>query len=161
MNAYKELKDRQQEEINAFPIGVAFSNEQFAKMMQEWGLMVKDIDKICSLGGGCFIRKSDEDAFLEMTSRHTKEMKDAIDADETGDGFIYNMFAYELGNHEFDITWDLSETIYACGLSMVAVFEKLNIEKGLRKALKKYRACWLLDNAKECYKNRQSERRGS
>ena len=37
MNAYQEMKDRQQKEFDAFPMGAAFSNQQFKDMMEKWG----------------------------------------------------------------------------------------------------------------------------
>ncbi len=46
MNTYKALTDRQSKEMNAFPLGAAFSNKQFEEMMQKWGLTVDDTDKI-------------------------------------------------------------------------------------------------------------------
>jgi len=54
MNKYTDLKNRQQEEFNAFPLGAAFGNKQFAEMMQAWGLTENDTDKIYSIGGGVF-----------------------------------------------------------------------------------------------------------
>lgn len=117
MNAYKQLKDKHQNEMDAFPLGAAFSKEQFEKMMQGWGLTVNDVDKICSLGCGCFIRKSDKERFLEMSARFKKEMQDAIAADKTGDGFIYEMFLYELANHEYCITYDYEETFDTLSLT--------------------------------------------
>lgn len=36
MNSYTELRNRQQEEFNAFPLGAAFSNAQFDEMMRKW-----------------------------------------------------------------------------------------------------------------------------
>lgn len=93
MNTYKQLKDRQQKEMDAFPLGAAFSKQQFADMMQEWGFTVDDTDKIISIGAGCFIRKSDKEAFFNMLKRHDKEMQDAIAEDKTGDGFIYDMLS--------------------------------------------------------------------
>jgi len=85
MNTYQELKDRHQKEMDAFPLGAAFSNSQFEEMMQKWGLTVKDTDKICSIGGGCFIRKSYKEAFFNMLKRFKNETDAAIAADETGD----------------------------------------------------------------------------
>lgn len=38
MNKYNELKQRQQQEINALPIRFAFGNKQFKEMMTDWGL---------------------------------------------------------------------------------------------------------------------------
>ena len=65
MNSYTELRNRQQEEFNAFPLGAAFSNAQFDEMMRKWGLEPTDTDKIYRLPGGVFLRKSDSPAFDE------------------------------------------------------------------------------------------------
>lgn len=138
MNKYTELKDSQQEEINAFPLGAAFSNKQFAEMMNKWGLTENDTDKIYSIGGGCYIRKSDHTTFHEMLDRHEKERKDAIAADTTGNGYIYDMFYSELANHEYCITFDLEDTIYALGLSVDEINADNRLLRGLNKALKQY-----------------------
>ena len=98
-NFYEELKNKHQQEMNAFPIGACFSQKQFEEMMQKWGLTVHDTDKICSIGGGSYVRKSDYKEFIAMGKRFEKERKDAIVADKTGDGYIYQMFLYELANH--------------------------------------------------------------
>lgn len=58
-NLYEDLKNKHQQEMNTFPIGACFSQKQFEEMMQKWGLTVHDTDKICSIGGGCYVRKSD------------------------------------------------------------------------------------------------------
>ena len=34
-NQYQVLKERQQKEFNAFPMGAAFSNAQFVEMMEK------------------------------------------------------------------------------------------------------------------------------
>ncbi len=138
MNAYQQLKDRQQKEFNAFPLGAAFSKELFEKMMQGWDLTVNDTDKICSIGYGCFIRKSDKERFLEMNARFKKEMQDAIAADKTGNGFIRDMFLYELANHEYCITYDYEETFDALGLTEEQVYADKRLLHGLEKARKKY-----------------------
>ena len=35
MESYKEMKERHQAEVNAFPFGFAFSGEQFREMMEK------------------------------------------------------------------------------------------------------------------------------
>lgn len=138
MNAYQLLKNRQQKEFNAFPLGAAFSKEQFAEMMQKWGLTENDTDKIISIGYGCFIRKSDRERFDEMNARLNKEMQDAIAADKTGDGFICDMFYYELANHEYCITYDYEEAFDALGVTETQVNADKRLLRGLEKARKKY-----------------------
>lgn len=138
MNAYRQLKDKQEKEMNAFPLGACFSKTQFEEMMLKWGLTISDTDKICSIGGGCYIRKSDRDAFLNMMKRFEQERKDAITADTTGNGFIYDMFLYELGNHEYCITYDLDETLAALHLTLEQVNADKRLLHGLKKAKRNY-----------------------
>lgn len=138
MNKYTELKNKQEKEINAFPLGAAFSKEQFAEMMHKWGLTENDADKIYSIGGGCYIRKSDHAAFHEMLDRHDRERKAAIAADTTGNGYIYDMFYAELSNHEYCITYDLTDTVYALGLSVEEINADKRLLHGLNKAIKQY-----------------------
>ena len=138
MNAYQQMKDCQQKEFDAFPIGAAFSNKQFEEMMQKWGLTVNDTDKICSLGAGNYIRKTDKEALCALINRLNKEKQDAIAADTTGDGFIFDMFVYELANHEYCITYDLEETLDALGLTVEEIKANKRLHYGLNKAIKHY-----------------------
>ena len=137
-NLYLELKTKHEKEMDTFPIGACFSKEQFADMMQKWGLTVNDTDKICSIGGGCYLRKCDVPAFLDMSARFKQEKADAIASDKTGDGYIYQMFLYELANHEYCITYDYEDTFDALGLTAEQVNADKRLLHGLRKATKEY-----------------------
>lgn len=121
MNLYKELEDRQCKEFNNFPLMFAFSNEQFDEGMKKFGLDSKDTNKILSIGGGGYIRETDALAFNEMNSRHKKEMNLSIENDKTGEDFIYDMFYYELNNHEYCITYEVEDTLDALGLTVKEV----------------------------------------
>ena len=68
-----------------------------------------------------------------MFDRHRRELLDAIEADSTGEGFIYDMFYTELANHEYSYTMDLAEGIAACGLTV----EQINADPALIRGLKK------------------------
>ena len=137
-NLYAQQKNRHQKEMDAFPLGACFSNEQFDQMMRNWGLSPEGTDKICSVGGGCYVRKSDCAAFYEMLNLFKKEREEAIAADKTGDGFIYHMFLYELANHEYCITFDLEETLDALDLTMEQINADKRLLHGLQKAEKEY-----------------------
>lgn len=65
-------------------------------------------------------------------------MQDAIAADKTGNGFIYDMFLYELANHEYCITYDYEETFDALGLTEKQVNADKRLIHGLQKARKDY-----------------------
>lgn len=135
-NAYSALKQKHQAEVNSFPIAFAFSNEQFKKGMESLGLKEKDTDKVLSIGGGGFIRKTDAAAFTAMFKQHEKEMQAAIDSDPTGEGFIYDMFLYELGNHEYGYTYDLEPTLEALNLTYDEVQASAKLSHGLKLARK-------------------------
>lgn len=139
MNQYADLRARQQKEIDAFPFMFAFSNKQFDEGMIRLGLKPTDTDKIYSIGAGGFIRKSDAPAMHEMLERHSAEMQAAIDADETGEGFVLDMFLYELDNHEFSYTWDMEPALDALGLTMEQVAADAKLLNGLHLARRKIR----------------------
>lgn len=137
MNAYRELKDKQQKEINDFPMFFAFSKEQFEEGMKKLGLEPNETDKLYKLGGtGGFYRKSDSKALHDMFDRHEKEMAEAIAADETGEGFIYDMFDYELANHEYGYTRDVEPALMALGLTLDEINADQRLVRGLHKAHK-------------------------
>lgn len=100
------------------------------------GLKVTDTDKIFSLGAGCYIRKSDDEAFTEMMMRHHREKRAAIKADHAGDGFIFQMFRDELNNHEYNWTGDVSDTLEALGLTLEEIESNPALLAGFNKAKK-------------------------
>lgn len=136
MNRYAKLKERQQEEFNKLPLGCAFNNQQFNEMMRGWGLdPEKDVDKICRIPYGGFIQKKDLALLHETTKRHYEELKAAIEEDKTGEGFIYEMFLYELDNHEFSYTCDTEDTLDALGYTVAEVLENPCLTRGIEKAM--------------------------
>ena len=133
MNNYVELKNKHQKEIDAFPLGCAFSDEQFAKMMAKWGLTEKDTDKIYSIGMGCYIRKADADTFHEMINRHEAEREKAMR--ENVDDYLYHMFDYELANHEYCYTYELEDTLDALDLTMETIKASPQMYEALQRAI--------------------------
>ncbi len=137
MNAYTELKKKHQADIDAFPMFFAFSQKQFEEGMEKLGLEPTDTDKIYKLGRtGGFYRKSDSEALHGMFARHVKEEADAIAADPTGDGYIYQMFNYELANHEYGYTRDPEPTLDALGMTMEQIEKDPRLLHGWKKAVK-------------------------
>lgn len=137
METYEEMRNRHQQEVNAFPMGAAFSENQFNEMMEKWGLdPEKDLDKICGAGvPGCFIRKSDKDAWKNLFENHFKEQDEAIAQDLDGTGFVYSMFKYELDNHEFGYTWDMTDALDCLGYTVDEVMSDAKLKAGLEKAI--------------------------
>ena len=140
MNRYAELRHRQQEEFNALPLGFAFSQKQFDEMMQGWSLdPEKDLDKILRIPGGGYVQKKDADLLHKTRERHDAEMAAAIAEDTTGECFIYQMFLYELDNHEYGYTRDTEDTLDALGYTMEQVQADARLMHGFEKAR---RAIW-------------------
>ena len=129
MSKYTSLKSKHQNEIDAFPFGFAFNQSQFNEMMEKWGLTPDDTDKIYKIGGGGYIRKTDADAMHEMFDRHEAERKEAMKDDD----YLYQMFNYELANHEYSYTYDLTDTLDALGLTI----DEINADPKMADALKR------------------------
>lgn len=137
-NRYQELRERQQKEFDALPLGFAFGDKQFEEMMKEWGLDAKkksDLDKVYSIGYGGYIQKKDAPLLHETQKRHGKEMEDAIAADETGEGFVFEMFLYELDNHEYGYTGEAEGALDALGYTVDEVLENPKLKRGIEKAV--------------------------
>ena len=136
-NRYAILRKKQQEEFNKLPLGFAFSNEQFAEMMKGWGLDPdKDTDKIYRIPGGGFVQKKDHTLLHETMDKHQKEIEEAIEADVDGTGFVYEMFLYEMDNHEYGYTGDLEDTLEALGMTIEEIGGSEKLKAGLEKAKK-------------------------
>lgn len=137
INSYEKLRAAHQAEFNTFPIMFAFSDDQFAEGMRRLGLEPSDTDKVYGFRDvGGFYRKSDAPTLKEMLERHDRDMAETIAGDETGEGFIRDMFAYELANHEYGYTHSLTDTLEALSLTLDAVNADPRLKHGLALAIK-------------------------
>lgn len=132
MNKYIKLKEQHQKEVNEFPMMFAFSNEQFKEGMKKLGVASKD--ELVSIGSGGFVRKTDAKSYVLMLKRMDEEDREAMKDPE----YCYEMFRYELGNHEYCITYDYTETLEALGLTEDEVVENPILLEALKKAERDY-----------------------
>jgi hypothetical protein len=135
-NAYYTLKRKHEREFKEFPMIFAFSTKDLEEGLVKLGLTPDDKDKIYSTGGGGYYRKSDSPALKEMLDRFDREMQEAKDADETGDGFLFEMFDYELANHEYCITYDVHDTLDALDMTIEEVQSSEKLTHALNRARK-------------------------
>lgn len=135
MNKYKELKNKHQEEVNNFSMFFAFNEKQFLQGCSQLGIDPRRKDLLITIGQGGFMLKTDYPKFEEMINRHADEMQAAIDEDKTGEGFIKDMFRYELVNHEYSYTRDISDAIYALDLTIDDINKSEKLIKGLHLAV--------------------------
>lgn len=137
---YTEMRDRHQKEWNDFPMFFAFNDSQFTEGMKKLGLKPSETKKIYKLGStGGFYRKSDATALREMIDRHHAEEETAIAADIDGTGFAFEMFYHELANHEYCVTYDVTDALNALGYTMTKINNSEHLLKAFLNAEKQYR----------------------
>ena len=138
---YAQMKTRQQKEYNDFTkdcVFFAFSNQQFEDGMRKLGLKVDDYKKIYDIGFGGFLLKTKSKEYGNLLKRFREEHKKAVADDNDGTGYIREMFEYEMNNHEYGYTRDISDTLDALSITedeIVADERLLNGFKIARKAV--------------------------
>lgn len=143
MESYQSIKARHQAEVNAFPIGAAFSDKQLEEMMQKFGLPNDKTGyaQIVSLGFGAFIMRKDVPAWNAMAERHEKEMKEFRKSRKE----LKEGFRYEFANHECQFIRDDDAVCAKFGLT----YEEVQNDPELKKI---YNEAWKLFWA-DCIKN--------
>ena len=138
---YAQMKTRQQKEYNDFTkdcVFFAFSNQQFEDGMRKLGLKVDDYKKIYDIWFGGFILRTKSREYGNLLKRFREEHKKAVADDNDGTGYIREMFEYEMNNHEYGYTRDISDTLDALSITedeIVADERLLNGFKIARKAV--------------------------
>lgn len=129
-NRYIDMMERQQKEFNEFPMFFAFDRAQFQDGLKRLGL--EDAKDVHSIGCGGYVAQDKAIDYYAMLLRHRQELRQAIADDKDGTGFAYEMFRYELANHEYRITYCEDDAIEACGLT----YEEVEKSPALKNALK-------------------------
>jgi len=136
MNKYKELKNRHQEELNEIPLIVAFDAQDLEQEMKSLGLQPNETDAVYKLHNCAYILKSDRDRYNGMLQRFKDEEKQAINADKTGDGFIYDMFFYQFEIHQLFESEFVYHALKALELTKKDILKSPNLLNGYKKAFK-------------------------
>ena len=129
MNKYEKLRAKHSKEVGNFPMFFAFNEEQLKEGLKKLNTTKNNILQI---GCGGLIRKEDKTKYFDMIKQQYAEDTEAIKDDE----YVYQMFKYELANHEYCITYDYTDTLESLGLD----FDKLDnrMKKLLLKAKEDY-----------------------
>lgn len=137
MESYLQMKERHQREINEFPMFFAFDKKQFEEGMIKLGLKPTEVYKVYMFGStGGYYRREDSPALKEMFLRQHRETRRAM---LTDDDFLFEMFNYELGNHEYIVTCSTEDTLEALGLNSDEIYKNERLSKALQKACKAQR----------------------
>jgi len=131
MNNYLILKKNHEKEINDFPMFFAFSNEQLEEGLKKLKTTEKNIR---SLGYGGFIKSEDVKKYQNMLLNQSREHKNNMQKK----GYVYQMFKYELANHEFIITYDYEDTLSSLNLTSEEVAKNKLLSVQLEKAKEDY-----------------------
>ena len=139
METYKQMKDRHQAEINALPLAFAFSAEQLKEKLTAWNITEEEAiaGAITPIAHGGYIRTTDKELVNDTFKRIREETAAAIEADTTGTGFIYQMFVYELNNHEFSYTQEIDDTLTDLGFTEADINSNSALKAGLIAAIDK------------------------
>ncbi len=106
--------------------------------MKKLNLKENEENKIFSVGFGGYIEISKRQDFYKLFERQKQEMDNAIKNDLTGEGFIKQMFRYELANHEYYISRDLEDVLDALELSIENINNNKALINGLNLAKEEY-----------------------
>ena len=139
MIEYVALKDKKQKVINEYLnkyAFFAFNEKQFKAGLEKLDISEEEASKrISRLGDtGGYILKERARGLKDLLDAADQEIANAVNDPETGEEFAYQMFRYELDNHEYCLTCDEDETLEALGYSWEDIRANKNLSFGLRRA---------------------------
>jgi len=112
IETYQELKKRHSNEWSEFKyIFFAFSNEQLAEGLSKFNATAKDI---YSIGSGGFVLKSHRQELSDLMDKHVSE----LEQNKKDRKFLLESLVYELKNHEYCITYDITDALEALDLTI-------------------------------------------
>lgn len=130
--AYLQLKERHQKEMNAFPIAYAFNGKQLEEALEKLGATKEECVTVFNMGD--VMKKTDVPAFKAMLKRHKEELLEAM-KDET---FAEGAFLYEMNNHEYAINWSGDEDVLACFNMNVAKLREIGLIDAYQRARREH-----------------------
>ena len=131
--AYEDLRDRQQQEVNDFPIAYAFNEEQLKEALVKLGV---ESTKECVtvFGHGDIVKKENAPKLIGMFKRHTVELHEALKDKEFAEG----AFLYEMNNHEYCINWEGDENVLDCFSLTFEMLREMGLEDAYRRARREH-----------------------
>lgn len=134
---YDEMRAKHQERVNSLPMYFAFGDAQFKELMQKLGYQEEEnfLNDIFTIGAGSIVLKKDRDLVLNTFLENDKEMLQAFENDD----FLLSAFEFELSNHEYIITYDISDTLRALGISWEEYQKDERMKTIMKKAVENYK----------------------
>ena len=115
METYSQMKSRHQKAVDNLPMYFASGDRQFNELREKLGFETEEemLNNVFTLGAGSIILKKDKELVMNTFEQNSKEMEKAMKDDD----FLLSAFEYELGNHEYIITYEIDETLDALGIT--------------------------------------------
>lgn len=141
MNSYEKLRNENQERYNRFAdtdnnIVCFFSDKQFQEVLEKTGLTEEQFaDSYYHLISGAYVRKDKSAELDKIWEENEKAIANAIKNDPDGRHFVKDMFSYEMANHEYSYTRDLSDTLDSLGYTTDEINKNPKLLNGLNAAL--------------------------
>ena len=129
---YHEFKEKSGDLSNFKGLFFAFNNDQLDEGMKKIGLDPSETSKICSIGAGGYILKTEVKKLIKFFENRDKVFWEHMKDPE----FAFSAFNYELGNHEYVITCDPTDALDALGLTIEEVYNNPMYKEQLLKAVK-------------------------
>ena len=127
---YLDTEENIKKEFNEFVSNncmFAFSEEQFKEGLEK--LNCKETDLV-SIGYGGYTKAykvPEYKSLLDIMDAKRKEAKE----DES---YLVGMFYYEMGNHEYGYTRDITDTLHACGVNIADIESNEKLKNAFEKA---------------------------
>lgn len=115
---YRQTKDLIQKNFSDFPIKWAFNGTQLNEALK--ALEVESTKDLFRVTGGGFIRKSDGEAFKKMLDDNDKILTDFLNSNYEN---IFDAMVYELQNHEYSYTGEITSALDALRLEYSTLTE--------------------------------------
>lgn len=112
----------------------AFDKKQFLEGVEKVGAKLQD--NFTKIATGVFMKSSDVPKLEKLMKQRKKEHKERL---ENSPEYAYHMFKYELANHEYILTYDLTDTLIDCDVTDKYLKENPSIYNVLEKAIKDYK----------------------
>lgn len=131
---YYQMKERHRKTIDKLPLKFAFNNKQFREAMESLGLKETDTDKVVSIGAGGFCTPETAEKLNNICKKQHDELTEAM----KDDNFLQDAFEYELGNHEYIITWDVTYVLLALNIKPKEYIKNDRYIRIMKKAKENY-----------------------
>ena len=139
---YKKYKENKQNAFNKLPIYWAFGMEQFKELLQKLNLQdtPKDLKKLVNIGCGGLMLKSDLHLLENYTKNFSKEK--LLFWLNHNFRFAYGALRYEMNNHEYYYTGDITDTLDSLNLTFEDIQKNAYLKMAYLRARKDYmKAC--------------------